>query len=108
MDGPETAPTAGETIWPAMRLSKITGAVVEAILRWLASGFDPTLADLHASVDVSPRQLVVHQGVLEGAESIGSIVRRTGKQSRADLRRSGGVLITVSPIEILCSGLIPL
>lgn len=32
-------------------------AVVEAILRWLASGFDPALADLHASVDVSPRQL---------------------------------------------------
>lgn len=32
-------------------------AVVEAILRWLASGFDPALADLHASVSVSPRQL---------------------------------------------------
>ncbi len=32
-------------------------AVVEAILRWLASGFDPALADLHASLDVSPRQL---------------------------------------------------
>ena len=32
-------------------------AVVEAMLRWLASGFDPALADLHASVDVSPRQL---------------------------------------------------
>lgn len=32
-------------------------AVVEAILAWLASGFDPALADLHASVKVSPRQL---------------------------------------------------
>lgn len=32
-------------------------AVVDAILRWLASGFDPALADLHASVSVSPRQL---------------------------------------------------
>ncbi|RNJ61361.1 MAG: AraC family transcriptional regulator [Porphyrobacter sp. IPPAS B-1204] len=32
-------------------------AVVEAILRWLASGFDPALADLYASVSVSPRQL---------------------------------------------------
>ncbi|WP_143738090.1 helix-turn-helix transcriptional regulator [Erythrobacter donghaensis] len=32
-------------------------AVVDAILGWLASGFDPALADLHASVDVSPRQL---------------------------------------------------
>jgi AraC-like DNA-binding protein len=32
-------------------------AVVEAILAWLASGFEPTLAALHASVSVSPRQL---------------------------------------------------
>lgn len=32
-------------------------AVVEAILRWLGSGFDPALADLYASVSVSPRQL---------------------------------------------------
>lgn len=32
-------------------------AVVEAILRWLASGFDPAIADLYAGVDVSPRQL---------------------------------------------------
>lgn len=32
-------------------------AVVEAILRWLASGFEPPLAELHASVSVSPRQL---------------------------------------------------
>jgi AraC-like DNA-binding protein len=32
-------------------------AVVESILRWLASGFEPSLADLHASVSVSPRQL---------------------------------------------------
>jgi len=32
-------------------------AVVEAILRWLASGFDPALADLYASVSVSPRQV---------------------------------------------------
>ena len=32
-------------------------AVVEAILRWLASGFDPALAELHASVAISPRQL---------------------------------------------------
>ncbi|MCL9982167.1 MAG: helix-turn-helix domain-containing protein [Erythrobacter sp.] len=32
-------------------------AVVEAILRWLASGFDPALADLYASVDVSARQV---------------------------------------------------
>jgi methylphosphotriester-DNA--protein-cysteine methyltransferase len=32
-------------------------AVVEAILRWLASGFDPALADLYAGVSVSPRQV---------------------------------------------------
>lgn len=32
-------------------------AVVEAITQWLASGFDPQLADLHAAVDISPRQL---------------------------------------------------
>lgn len=32
-------------------------AVVGAILRWLASGFDPALSDLHSSVSVSPRQL---------------------------------------------------
>lgn len=31
--------------------------VVETTLRWLASGFDPDLADLYASVRVSPRQL---------------------------------------------------
>lgn len=31
-------------------------AVVEAILRWLGSGFDPDLADLYAAVSVSPRQ----------------------------------------------------
>lgn len=31
--------------------------VVEAVLRWLASGFDPALADLHAEVGISPRQL---------------------------------------------------
>lgn len=31
--------------------------VVEAILRWLASGFDPAIADLYASVGISPRQL---------------------------------------------------
>jgi len=32
-------------------------AVVEAIGRWLASGFDPALADLYASVSISPRQV---------------------------------------------------
>jgi AraC-like DNA-binding protein len=32
-------------------------AVVEAILRWLASGFTPAIGDLYASVSVSPRQL---------------------------------------------------
>ena len=32
-------------------------AVVEAILRWLASGLDPALGDLYAAADVSPRQL---------------------------------------------------
>jgi AraC-like DNA-binding protein len=32
-------------------------AVVDAITAWLASGFDPPLSDLHAAVDVSPRQL---------------------------------------------------
>lgn len=32
-------------------------AVVEAITRWLGSGFDPPLSDLHAAVAVSPRQL---------------------------------------------------
>jgi AraC-like DNA-binding protein len=32
-------------------------AVVEAIGRWLASGFDPALADLYASVGISPRQV---------------------------------------------------
>jgi AraC-like DNA-binding protein len=31
--------------------------VVEAILRWLASGFDPAVSELYASVNVSPRQL---------------------------------------------------
>lgn len=30
---------------------------VDATLRWLASGFDPALDDLYASVSVSPRQL---------------------------------------------------
>lgn len=32
-------------------------AVVEAILRWLASRLDPAISDLHDSVSVSPRQL---------------------------------------------------
>ena len=32
-------------------------AVVEAILSWLASGFDPAVRDLYASVNVSSRQL---------------------------------------------------
>jgi AraC-like DNA-binding protein len=32
-------------------------AVVEAILRWLASGLDPAVGDLYAATDVSPRQL---------------------------------------------------
>ncbi len=32
-------------------------ALVEAITRWLGSGFDPPLADLHDAVAVSPRQL---------------------------------------------------
>lgn len=32
-------------------------AVVEAILRWLASGFDPALADLYAGLDISQRQV---------------------------------------------------
>lgn len=32
-------------------------AVVEAILRWLASGFDPALADLYAGLDMSQRQI---------------------------------------------------
>lgn len=32
-------------------------AVVEAILRWLMSGFDPPLSDLYAAVGISPRQL---------------------------------------------------
>jgi len=32
-------------------------AVVEAILRWLASGFDPALADLYADVSISSRQV---------------------------------------------------
>jgi AraC-like DNA-binding protein len=32
-------------------------AVVDAILHWLGSGFDPALADLYASVSVSPRQV---------------------------------------------------
>lgn len=32
-------------------------AAVEAMLRWLASGFDPALDDLYAKVDMSPRQL---------------------------------------------------
>ncbi len=32
-------------------------AVVEAILRWLASGLDPVVGDLYASVGVSPRQV---------------------------------------------------
>jgi hypothetical protein len=32
-------------------------ALVKAMTRWLGSGFDPPLADLHAAVPVSPRQL---------------------------------------------------
>lgn len=32
-------------------------AVVEAISRWLGSGFDPDLADLYANISVSPRQV---------------------------------------------------
>lgn len=32
-------------------------AAVEAIIAWLASGFDPPLKDLHAAVSCSPRQL---------------------------------------------------
>ena len=32
-------------------------AVVEAILQWLASGFDPAISDLYASISVSPRQV---------------------------------------------------
>lgn len=32
-------------------------AVVEAIMRWLGSAFDPALDELHAKVDISPRQL---------------------------------------------------
>lgn len=31
--------------------------VVEAVLRWLGSGFDPAIRDLYASVSVSPRQI---------------------------------------------------
>ncbi len=33
IDGPEMAPSSGARIWVATRFSKITGAVVEAILR---------------------------------------------------------------------------
>jgi AraC-like DNA-binding protein len=32
-------------------------AVVEAIGRWLAGGFDPALADLYAGLSISPRQV---------------------------------------------------
>jgi AraC-like DNA-binding protein len=32
-------------------------AVVEAILRWLSSGFDPALGDLYAGLDMSQRQV---------------------------------------------------
>jgi AraC-like DNA-binding protein len=32
-------------------------AAVEAMLAWLASGFDPALGDLHEAVSMSPRQL---------------------------------------------------
>jgi AraC-like DNA-binding protein len=32
-------------------------AVVEAMMRWLGSGFDPALDDLYAMVDISPRQV---------------------------------------------------
>lgn len=32
-------------------------AVIEAMMRWLASAFDPPLDALHAMVDISPRQL---------------------------------------------------
>lgn len=32
-------------------------AVAEAILTWLASGFEPAVEDLYASLDVSPRQV---------------------------------------------------
>lgn len=32
-------------------------AVSEAILHWLASSFDPALADLYAGLDISPRQV---------------------------------------------------
>ncbi|WP_066528362.1 helix-turn-helix domain-containing protein [Erythrobacter sp. CCH5-A1] len=39
----------------SLRADHVT--VVEAIGRWLASGFDPALADLYASVSMSPRQV---------------------------------------------------
>jgi AraC-like DNA-binding protein len=39
------------------RLREDHSAVVDAILGWLVSGFDPSVRDLYASVDVSPRQV---------------------------------------------------
>ncbi|WP_086618185.1 helix-turn-helix transcriptional regulator [Erythrobacter tepidarius] len=42
---------------PRYRLRPEHVAVIEVIMRWLGSGFDPSLEELHAMVDISPRQL---------------------------------------------------
>lgn len=66
------------------------------------------LSDCGCCVAVATSELIVHQRIFERAERVGAVLASAGKQSRADLRRSGGVLTAVSPIKILCSGLIPL
>lgn len=48
---------AGLLVAPRFTLRPDHVAVVEAIMRWLGSGFDPALDALYGSVDISPRQL---------------------------------------------------
>gem|GEM_PF-6608551 len=66
------------------------------------------LSDCCCCVAVATSELIVQQRIFERAERVGAVLASAGKQSRANLRRRWIVLAAASPIEILCSGLIPL
>ncbi|VXC14502.1 hypothetical protein PSEUDO8AS_50164 [Pseudomonas sp. 8AS] len=66
------------------------------------------LSDCSRCAAVATSELIVHQRIFERAERVGAVLAGAGLQSRADLRRRRIVLTAVSPIKILCSGLIPL
>jgi AraC-like DNA-binding protein len=55
---PELCALIGELLAaPRFELRPDHVATVEAIMRWLGSGLDPSLEELHAQVAISPRQL---------------------------------------------------